>query len=257
MRGPRRLEDPGAFRRPRRDQRRPGLRPESSSTWKISIIRRSTTGSARPASGGLGLQRGTFNEDFGPDYFWQSAGRIGSDGWTAEVAIPLSSIRYSEADPQDWALTLYRVYPRDRNYQIYSVPVPRGASCFLCQTATLEGITGLPKGAHYVVAPYGAVTNTKTYPGIGGASDEDTTTQGKVGVDAKWLPDADTVVDATINPDFSQIESDTAQISVNERFARSFIRRRGPSSSSTWTCSRRRSRPSTPERSLRRCGAGA
>ena len=165
------------------------------------------------------FNEGTFNEDFGPDYFWQSAGRIGSDGWTAEVAIPLSSIRYSEADPQDWALTLYRIYPRDRNYQIYSVPVPRGASCFLCQTATLEGITGLPKGAHFVVAPYGAVTNTKTYPGVGGASDENTTTQGKFGVDAKWLPDADTIVDATINPDFSQIESDTAQISVNERFA--------------------------------------
>jgi hypothetical protein len=44
-------------------------------------------------------------------------------------------------------------------------------------------------------------------------------TKAKVGLDAKWLPSAGTIVDATINPDFSQVESDVAQISANERFA--------------------------------------
>ena len=161
---------------------------------------------------------GTFNEDFGPDYFWQSAGKIGTFSWDVEVAIPLSSIRYSKKDPQDWALMLYRIYPREYNYQIYSVRMPRGFSCFLCQSATIEGITGLPQGPHWVIAPYAAVTNTKTY-GVDGPFDDDTDTKGQVGLDAKWLPDADTIVDATVNPDFSQIEADTAQISVNERFA--------------------------------------
>ena len=161
---------------------------------------------------------GTFTEDFGPDYFWQSAGWIGPSSWNAEVAIPLSSLRYPEKDPQDWALALYRTYPRDRNYQFYSVRVPRGSSCFLCNSATVEGITGLPQGAHWVLAPYGAMTNTKYY-GADGPLDDNTTTLGQVGLDAKWLPNADTIFDATINPDFSQIEADTAQISVNERFA--------------------------------------
>jgi hypothetical protein len=161
----------------------------------------------------------TFSEDFGPDYFWQSAAQIGAASWTAEVAIPLSSIRYSEKDPQDWALMLYRIYPREYNYQLYSVRVPRGSACFLCQSATMEGITGLPQGPHWVVAPYAALTHTTTYPGFEGYYDDGEVTKGKLGLDAKWLPDADTIVDATINPDFSQIESDTAQISVNERFA--------------------------------------
>ncbi|MFY9550110.1 MAG: DUF5916 domain-containing protein [Thermoanaerobaculia bacterium] len=165
------------------------------------------------------FSEGTFNEDFGPDYFWQSAARIGSDSWTVEVAIPLSSLRYPEKDPQDWALALYRIYPREFSYQFYSVKVPRGASCFLCQSATVEGISGLPKGMHYVVAPYAAGTSTKTYPGMPGYSGDGVVTKGKVGVDAKWLPDPDTVVDATLNPDFSQVESDTAQIAVNQRFA--------------------------------------
>ena len=165
------------------------------------------------------FNEGTFNEDFGPDYFWQSAGKIGTNGWAAEVAIPLASIRYSKKDPQEWALMLYRIYPREYNYQIYSVRMPRGFSCFLCQSATLEGITGLPQGAHYVVAPYAAGTSTKTYPGFEGYSGDGTVTKGKLGVDVKWLPDANTIVDATLNPDFSQVESDVAQIAVNERFA--------------------------------------
>ncbi len=165
------------------------------------------------------FNEGSSTEDFGPDYFWQSASVIGSDSWAAEVAIPLSSLRYPEKDPQDWALMLYRIYPREFNYQLFSVRVPRGSSCFLCQSATVEAISGLPKGAHVVVAPYGAVSSTKTYPGADGYSGDGLVTKGKIGVDAKWLPDADTIVDATVNPDFSQIESDAAQIAVNERFA--------------------------------------
>ncbi len=165
------------------------------------------------------FNEGTFNEDFGPDYFWESAARIGTDGWTAEVAIPLSSLRYPTKDPQDWALMLYRIYPRDFNHQIYSVRVPQGGACFLCQSATVEGITGLPRAAHAVLAPYAAGSQTRSYPGSDAYSGDGLVTKGKVGLDAKWLPSAGTIVDATINPDFSQVESDVAQISANERFA--------------------------------------
>jgi len=165
------------------------------------------------------FNEGSFNEDFGPDYFWNSAGRIDASSWSVEVAIPLSSLRYPDKDPQDWALMLYRVYPREFNRQFFNVRVPRGTSCFLCQSATLTGITGLPRGAHLVVAPYAAGESTKTYPGAAGYSGDGLVTKGKVGLDAKWLPNANTIVDATINPDFSQIESDVAQIGVNERFA--------------------------------------
>ena len=165
------------------------------------------------------FNEGTFTEDFAPDYFWRSAARILSDAWTAEVAIPLSSLRYSEEDPQSWAIMLYRTYPREHNYQLYSVRVPRGASCFLCQSATLEGITGLPKSAHLVAAPYAAGSHSDSVPGSPGHSGDGRVTKGKIGLDVKWLPDASTILDGTLNPDFSQIESDVAQIAVNERFA--------------------------------------
>ncbi|HEY4231108.1 MAG TPA: DUF5916 domain-containing protein [Thermoanaerobaculia bacterium] len=163
----------------------------------------------------------TGNEDFSPDVFWQSAGRIDATGWQVEMAIPLSSLRYPNKDPQTWAIILYRNYPRDFRYQMFSARLPRGSNCLVCHFGTLEGITGLPDSSHVVAAPYAAGSNTKTYPGsdaYDGAGDNEVT-KGKVGLDVKWAPDTRTILDATINPDFSQIESDVAQISANERFA--------------------------------------
>jgi hypothetical protein len=163
----------------------------------------------------------TGNEDFSPDIFWQSAGRIDATGWQVEMAIPLSSLRYPATDPQTWAINLYRNYPRDFRYQMFSSPLPRGSNCFVCHFGVVEGITGLPRAGHLVAAPYVAGSNTKTYPGsdaYDGAGDNEVT-KGKIGMDLKWAPGADTIVDATVNPDFSQIESDVAQISANERFA--------------------------------------
>ena len=166
------------------------------------------------------LNESPFGEDAAPDWFWQSAGRIGKDSWTVEVAIPLSSLRYPKKDPQDWALMVYRVWPREFNYQFYSVRMPRGSSCFLCWSATVQGIAGLPQGMHYVLAPYAAGFSDTVYPPDGsGVAEPETRNKGEAGVDLKWLPDAGTIVDATINPDFSQVESDVVQIGVNERFA--------------------------------------
>ena len=168
------------------------------------------------------LNESPFGEDTSPDWFWESAGRIGTKSWTAEVRIPLSSLRYPNKDPQDWALMVYRVWPREFNYQFYSVKIPRGSSCFLCWSATVQGIDGLPQGMHYVLAPYAAGFSEAVYPTVPPGSppaSPDTVTKGQLGLDLKWLPDAGTVVDATINPDFSQVESDVVQIGVNQRFA--------------------------------------
>jgi hypothetical protein len=187
----------------------------------------------------------TGNEDFSPDIFWQSAGRIDATGWQVEMAIPLSSLRYPATDPQTWAINLYRNYPRDFRYQIFSSPLPRGSNCFVCHFGTLEGITGLPRAGHLVAAPYVAGSNAKTYPGsdaYDGAGDNEVT-KGKIGMDVKWAPGADTIVDATVNPDFSQIESDVAQISA-KRTLRPLLPRGSVRSSSRVDLFRRRSRRS-------------
>lgn len=159
------------------------------------------------------------NEDASPDFFWDSAARIHETGWTAELRIPFSSLRYDNPNPEQWGLILYRNLPRDRRYQIFTSKLPRGNNCFVCNFGKVAGLRGLPAGDHLVAAPY--MTAQQLGEPRDGLGSELVNHQigTEAGFDLKWSPSADMAVDATINPDFSQIESDVAVISTNERFA--------------------------------------
>lgn len=165
------------------------------------------------------------NEDSSPDFFWEAAARINSHGWTLEIRIPFSSMRYRSAVPQDWGILLYRNYPRDFRRQYFSATLPRGGNCFICRANVLEGLDRLPSRGHIVAAPYVTATGGRTAAVIGDALGS-AIADGRIGADVKWTPNADNAVDLTVQPDFSQIESDTAQISANERFALSFAEKR-------------------------------
>lgn len=156
-------------------------------------------------------------EDFSPDFFYDTAARITPEGWTAEFRIPFASLRYAAAEPRTWKLAVMRNYPRDYRYQIASSPVPRDSNCMICHFRELTGLEGLPPGGHLVAAPYVAGTwqQERDEAGelTGGPVDPD------AGLDVKWTPSAGLALDGTLNPDFSQVEADAAQISVNTRFA--------------------------------------
>jgi len=165
-------------------------------------------------------------EDPSPDFFWESAARITDHGWTLELRIPFSSLRYRTADPQTWGILLYRNYPRDRRYQFFSARLPRGGNCFVCRANTLAGLSHLPAGGHLIVAPYLTATEAAEPVGDLGTALENGAVKTRGGVDVKFTPNADNAIDVTIRPDFSQVESDTAQISANERFALLFPEKR-------------------------------
>jgi uncharacterized protein DUF5916 len=158
-------------------------------------------------------------EDSSPDFFWESATRITRDGWVLEMRIPFSSLRYDRADPQTWGILLYRNYPRDFHYQMFSAPLPHGSNCFICHENKLDGLSGLPTGGHLVAAPY-ATTRQSAAPVAGlGTPLETEPVRERAGIDLKWNPNAASTIDATFHPDFSQVESDVAQISTDQRFA--------------------------------------
>lgn len=158
-------------------------------------------------------------EDASPDWFWDSAARVHETGYTVEIRIPFSTLRYDNPNPAQWGLMLYRNYPRDRRYQIFTNKLPRESSCFVCTFGKITGLRNLPAGDHLVVAPY-LTAQQLGEPRSGLGSDlVNHQVGGEAGLDLKWNPSADTAVDATINPDFSQVESDVAVISTNERFA--------------------------------------
>jgi hypothetical protein len=158
-------------------------------------------------------------EDNSPDYFWDSASKVTATGWTAEARIPFSSLRYDGSNPEQWGLILYRNWPRERRYQMFTNKLPRDSNCFVCNYGKVDGLHDLPSGDHIVVAPY--LTAQEVGEPRNGPGDDFVNRPVGVegGLDLKWNPTADMAIDATLNPDFSQIESDVAVISTNERFA--------------------------------------
>jgi hypothetical protein len=168
----------------------------------------------------------TSGEDNSPDFYWDSVARITPTGWTLEIRIPFSSLRYNSADVQTWGILLYRNRPRDFRYQMFNTKMPRGSSCFICHAQKMTGLTGLPSGNHLVLAPYATGRQEWLPEGGAGTSLARQAADWQAGLDAKWTPNANTAIDATINPDFSQIESDVAQITANERFALFFPEKR-------------------------------
>jgi hypothetical protein len=166
------------------------------------------------------------NEDSSPDLYWDSAVKRTSDGWILELRIPFSSLRYEQKASQVWGVMLYRNMPRERRYQIFDHRLPRGANCFVCNCNKVGGFEGLPTGGHIVAAPYVTASENGTLRGNGDNHLLNRPAKGDGGIDVKYTPNEHTALDATLNPDFSQIESDTAQISTNQRFAIFFPEKR-------------------------------
>ena len=165
-------------------------------------------------------------EDSSPDFFWESATRIGPHGWTLEIRIPFSSLRYRQADPQTWRILMYRNYPREYRYQFFSASLPRGSNCFVCRSNMLVGLERLPAGGHLVAAPYVSATRVERPQTDLGTPLVADGVEPHAGIDVKFTPTADNAIDVTVKPDFSQIESDVAQISANERFALNYPEKR-------------------------------
>lgn len=158
-------------------------------------------------------------EDSSPDWFWDAAGRITESGWNLELRIPFSSMRYSDPKHPVFGLMLYRNYPRERHYQFFTAKLPRDVNCFICNSSKLTGLENLPKGSHLVVAPYAHAQRVDEAADGPGSRLRDGDLHSDGGLDLKWSPLSSLAVDATFNPDFSQVESDAAQIGANERFA--------------------------------------
>lgn len=166
------------------------------------------------------------NEDFSPDFYYDTAASIDDKGWSAEFRIPFSSLRYGSADPQTWNILVWRNYPREFRYAFHSAPIPRGSNCLVCHTHPMVGLTGLPEASHMVAAPYVTAQYLSRPEGPLGSPLGRNDFTPDAGLDLKWNPSANHAVDLTVNPDFSQIEADVPQITVNRRFAVFFPEKR-------------------------------
>ncbi len=178
------------------------------------------------AAGAIGdglFNEDTTTEDFTPDFEFEVRTARTATGWTAEFRIPFSTLRYSNPPAANWSIQIVRGISRDQQYRLANGRIPRDSNCFLCYAQTLEGLKDLPAGLEFTVTPQ--MTLRRATDQLNGGS-----RIGKndfvAGVDIKFRPRPDLVFDATINPDFSQVELDTPQLASNAQFALFFPEKR-------------------------------
>ncbi|HEU5049966.1 MAG TPA: DUF5916 domain-containing protein, partial [Gemmatimonadales bacterium] len=162
------------------------------------------------------------NVDLNPDYRWESQGRITESGYEVEIRIPFKSLRFPGGSPQTWGLNIVRVTQRT-GYQDTWADTRRANSSFLAQSGTVTGLEGMERGIVTEVQPF--VTTAFVGARAPGGDFEREDPDPSAGVNAR-LGFTNFSLDATVNPDFSTIESDEGQVTVNERFALFFPEKR-------------------------------
>ena len=158
------------------------------------------------------------SEDYSYDQVWDSDGRITTGGWMALFAIPFRSLRFRPGAP-GWGVVFTRHLPR--NSEVDSWPhIATSISGTLTQEATLRGIEGITGSRNLQLNPYALAQNEHTLFSLDPNNPFFSTRhlEGTAGGDAKVIVKDSIVLDATINPDFSQVESDQPQFTVNQRY---------------------------------------
>ena len=173
------------------------------------------------ASSPLGIQLdGIISEgqedDFSFDTIWQSRGRLTEFGYVVSIAIPFKSLRFPPASgPRTWGVALMRGIP-GKSENAFWPGVTRRIATFTTQFADLRGLEGVSPGRNMQLIPYGTFTGARFLDRAAAAYD--TERDGRAGVDAKIVARDSLAFDFTLNPDFSQVESDEPQVTINQRF---------------------------------------
>jgi hypothetical protein len=153
------------------------------------------------------------------DAIWESAGAINDRGFAVEIAIPFSQLRFQKTDgPQVWGFEALRFYPREDRVRMAAKPRDRGSNCYLCQLDKVRGFANAEPGRGIEVVPSLTASRVdRRDASLGRLVKGDTDSE--VGVNVRWAVSSDLVANLALNPDFSQVEADEAQLDVNNQFA--------------------------------------
>ncbi|MBI79013.1 MAG: hypothetical protein CMQ51_01145 [Gammaproteobacteria bacterium] len=182
----------------------------------------------------LGIQwDGRYNELTKPQGFdssyqalWFSEGKVTDKGYVVQMTVPLKTLRFPEQSEQLWRIQFFRSIPRKSELAAWPES-SRNIKTRISQAALLSGVKDVSPGRNIQLVPF---SFSRNYDILDKANDNGPIfvkdNESEVGLDAKFILRDSFVLDATINPDFSQVESDEPQVTVNERFEVRFPERR-------------------------------
>jgi hypothetical protein len=177
-------------------------------------------------SGGSAGRRGGFGPpiDDNPDFLWDSGAHITEWGYEAEIRIPFKSLRFPDSDEQSWGIQAVRNVQR-LGFSSSWAPLTNDVSNRLAQAGKLRGLRNLDMGLFMELNPVLTGTRFGEYDDQGGSFRRGDP-KADFGLNATYGITSNLTLDGTYNPDFSQVEADAGQISVNERFALFFPEKR-------------------------------
>ncbi len=163
------------------------------------------------------------DDDMSFDTLWHSDGKVTADGFVTWMSIPFKSLRFANADIQTWGIALIRHISRNDEDAFYPY-VTRRIEGFTQQFAKMEGMEKISPGRNMQIIPYGFFARARFLdPAIPQLKTDNDI---RAGVDAKMVLKDTITLDFTVNPDFSQVESDEPQVTINQRFENFFPEKR-------------------------------
>ncbi len=159
------------------------------------------------------------NFDASWDTVWNTHSRLTDRGYVVFFSIPFKSLRFRPSAEQTWGIIFNRYVQRTQENAFWPALTHR-VQGRLNQEALLTGLEGISPGRNLQFIPYGIFRSYHALdtrdPLVARFSNKDA--QGQLGLDAKYILHDSLVLDVTANPDFSQVESDDPQVTINQRF---------------------------------------
>ncbi|WP_158089081.1 carbohydrate binding family 9 domain-containing protein [Cognaticolwellia mytili] len=162
----------------------------------------------------------TGNSDSAWDGIWESVGKVTGTGFQVEMAIPYHILNFDDTNEiKTWAMELIRLYPRDARLRISHIELDRDDACWLCQIPEVTGFKNAKASKNLMLTPTLVANRNEKRDIFAGNDDWHSENDIDAGLDLRWGINANTLLNVTINPDFSNVESDAGQLSVNKTFS--------------------------------------
>lgn len=158
-----------------------------------------------------------YNDDWDDntwDGVWEGRVTIDDKGWTAEMRIPYSQLRFQENEKQVWGVNFIREIAR-KNERDYIVYTPRNESGFVSRFVDLVGIEKIDPPRRLEILPYFSTKAEYTHHATGDPFNSGSRYSPSVGADMKFGIGGNLTVDATVNPDFGQVE--VGRVALNKQ----------------------------------------
>lgn len=168
-----------------------------------------------------------FGDDFSFETLWYSEAKITADGYYVLETIPFKSLRFADKPQQDWNICLCRMINRNSETSCWPHITRKRMPNWVGQFAPVSGLSDISPGRNIQIIPYALGSSARFLDRPAAAPPSfQKETEARAGVDVKAVLNDSLTLDLTFNPDFSQVESDEPQVTVNRRFEVFFPERR-------------------------------